>query len=234
MKILAPISSQMKSCLNGTYRLLFLILVIACVSCDSDEKLESSTARFTGTIMNANFSPSPNTKFQILVRTNPTFTTDTTIAVRIPVTTSISGRYDITVHTDGFPAIPFYTVAPMADTLISLEIVNCISQTTYQQILSNTESQMNARFGAATFVKVSFVKEEQSSAISARYLSCDLSPTTTISNPDLTFVHKLPFDHLGGQYTFSYLISYSDFSAETRLTQVAVLPYDTTEVVLTY
>jgi hypothetical protein len=103
MKILASIPQHMT---RFAYISLLLLILLACFSCD-DEKLESSKVRFAGTIQNADFSPAPNTKFQILIRTRPDFNSDTTIAVRLPVTTNMAGAYDTTVHTDGFPAVPF-------------------------------------------------------------------------------------------------------------------------------
>lgn len=233
MKKLASIVDPMARFSLYTSPLLALILIIAFSSCD-DEKLESSTVRFTGRILNVDFSTAANAKLTILVRTDPTFTTDTTIAVRIPVTADASGYYDTTVHSDNFPAIPFYTVVPATDTLISLEIGNCVTQNIYHKIFPNVESQMNARFGAASFLKVSFIKSEQSSAISARHLTCNLSQSTSVFNPDLTFIQKLPYDLLPSQYSFFYEITYSDFSAQTLIKEVVLQPYDTTEVVLHY
>jgi hypothetical protein len=214
------------------YILLQLIL-LACFSCD-DEKLESSKVRFMGAIQNADFSPAPNTKFQILIRTNPNFNTDTTISVRLSVTTDMFGKYDTTVHTDGFPAIPFYTVSPIPDSVISLETASCQVQSLYQRIFPDGETVMNARFGAAAFIKITFQKIEESTATSLRYSSCTETISTSIEKPDVTLVVRLPYDTSPNQYFIFYTVFFGEFFAETRSEEALLQPYDTTNVLIKY
>jgi hypothetical protein len=230
MKILASTPQRMT---RFAYITLLLLILLACFSCD-DEKLESSTARFTGTIYNADFSPASNTKFRILIRTNPNFNTDTTIAVRFSIRTNTAGQYDTTVHTDGFPAIPFYTVSPISDSLISLETANCLTQGLYQRIFPDTEAVMNARFGAAAFVRVTFHKTEESTATSLRYATCTETISTTSEKPDTTIVERIPFDTSPEQYVIFYSVVFGDFFAESRSAETSLVPYDTTNVVIEY
>jgi hypothetical protein len=213
--------------------LLSLILVMTCVSCD-DEKLEASTVTFSGTIMNADFSRAANQKFEILVRTNPDFDVDTTIRVRILVSTDASGNYDLTVHTDGFPPIPFYTVAPLSKSMVSLEVANCQSRTLHQPVLLDEVNTMNARFGPATYLKVTFHKTAESTATGARYIQCNQFVDTTLEKPDVTFTVKLPYDIVPNPYPFSYIVFYGDFSAEPRLFDVVLQPYETVDIEIHY
>jgi hypothetical protein len=230
MKILATILQHMIrfACIS-----LLLLILFACFSCD-DEKLESSTVRFTGQIQNSDFSPAPNTKFGILIRSNPNFNPDTTTMVRFSMTTDMSGQYDTTVHTDGFPPIPFYTIYPIADSLVSLETGLCPPQPFYRQILPNNEAITNVRFGAASYIKINFHKTEESTATSLRFATCTETISTSILRPDTTYVLRLPYDASPNPYPVFYSVVFGDFFLESRSTEVPLLPYDTTHVVIEY
>jgi hypothetical protein len=230
MKILASIPQHMT---RFAYISLLLLILLACFSCD-DEKLESSKVRFAGTIQNADFSPAPNTKFQILIRTRPDFNSDTTIAVRLPVTTNMAGAYDTTVHTDGFPAVPFFTVAPIPDSIVSLEVAPCAAQPMYVQIPPNREAFMTARFGAAAFVKITFHKTDESSATVLSYTSCTQTLSTSMEKPDISHVVKLPYDAFPNQYPIFYTVFFGEFFAESRMAETLLQPYDTTHVLIEY
>ncbi len=225
----------MTRALTVSVSLMSFVLMMTCISCD-DEKLEASTVTFSGTILNSDFSRASNLKFEILVRTNPDFDMDTTIAVRIPVTTDAFGDYNITVKTDGFPAIPFYTVGPLQRSMVSLEIAvaHCVTRSMHQPVLLNQANLMTARFGAAAFVKVTFHKGEESLATSARFAQCNQNIMTTTAQPDTTFIIKLPYDMMPNPYSFSYVIMYGEFTAESRLVEVVLQPYDTVDVDLNY
>jgi hypothetical protein len=225
----------MTRALIASFCMMSFTLMMTCISCD-DEKLEASTVTFSGTILNPDFSRASNLKFEILVRTNPDFDMDTTISVRIPVTTDASGSYNLAVKTDGFPAIPFYTVGPLSKSMVSLEIPagHCVSRVLHLPVSLDHNNIMTARFGAAAFVNVTVHKAEESSATSARFEQCTQTIITTIAQPDTTFTVKVAYEMVPNPYTFSYVIMYGEFVAESRLMEVVLQPYDTVDVNLTY
>jgi hypothetical protein len=230
MKIPASIPHRMT---RFAYISLLLLIQLAFFSCD-DEKLESSTVRFRGTIQNADFSFASNTKFRILIRTNPNFDPDTAIAVRLSLSTNVSGEYDTTVHSDGFPAIPFYTISPIPDSLVSLDMTTCPLQPFYQQIIPGMDAVMNTRFGAATFINIMFRKTEESTATSLRFSNCTETISTSMEKPNATYMRRLPYEATTNPYPIFYTVLFSDFFQESRTTEAFLQPYDTTHVVIEY